>query len=449
MDLTQKLKDWLCEQKGIAKNADDETFRLAASQAIAEGTLSPQKLAELTAANGSKSPDPRDVFGSVRVKSPSERYSTTKSVGRHAKTGQPVRDERGREVHQPSELENAKAGALLKHLAAKSGVPGVMLSEHEEELLAETCERDLWAGFVNGDYKYGVPMSKALLDDVTSGGLELTPVWFDENLIQFPLLNGELFPFVDLVEVPRGRRIEGGSIGNPTVTWGQAEGTAISTFDTTSLAAAIDTTIFNVNVGVEIGLDFMSDSPADVGRLLTGNIGQRLLTELDRMVATGDGTTQPQGIFNASGITDIGNPSGGAGAVPQVDDYETLLFSVGKQYRNAAMRPAFIANDTTYSRARGIAVGASDERRIFGMDHQSYKLLEYPFKVQNDLSNSYAAFGCLAKYRMYRRIGQSVRFETGGKELTTKNLGLLMVRGRYGGRVVDANAFAFSDNFQA
>ena len=63
MDLTQKLKDWLCEQVGIAKNADDETFRKAASQAIAAGTLTPLKLAELTAANGSKSPDPRDESG--------------------------------------------------------------------------------------------------------------------------------------------------------------------------------------------------------------------------------------------------------------------------------------------------------------------------------------------------------------------------------------------------
>jgi HK97 family phage major capsid protein len=212
-------------------------------------------------------------------------------------------------------------------------------------------------------------------------------------------------------------------------------------FDTSDLAAALDSTVFNVNCAVEVGLDFLSDSPADVGRRLTENIGQRMLAELDYVIPNGNGTTQPQGIFAASGVTSVPSTNGNAGPWT-VADYEALMFSVGKQYRNRALRPVFLANDTTYSRARGIAVGASDQRRVFGMDHQSYSLLEHPFKVQNDIPNTRAAFGALAKYRMYRRVGQSVKFETGGKELTRKNLGLLVVRGRYGGRVVDANAFA-------
>ena len=448
MELSQKLKDWLVENGSVADVASDEVFRVALQRCVTDGTLSPQKLAELTDPDGTKTPNARDVFSNVRVKAPSERYSTTKSVGTHSKTGQPVRDERGREVRSPSELENAKAGAFLKHLAAKSGVAGVVLTEHEQELLTETCEKDTWAGHVNGEYKYGVPMSKALLDDVTSGGLEITPIWFDENIIQFPLLNGELFPFVDLVEVPRGRRIEGASVGNPTVTWGTTDGTAIVPFDTSALVSAIDTTVFGVSVGVEIGLDFLSDSPADVGRILTENIGQRLLAELDNVIAKGDGTTQPQGIFNASGLTVKASENGNPGP-PTVADYEGLLFAVGKQYRNRAMRPAFVANDTTYSRARGIAVSGTDQRRVFGLSEQSYSLLEYPYRIQNNLVNTSIAFGALAKYRMYRRIGQAVKFETGGKELTTKNLGLLVVRGRYGGKVVDANAFAVMTDAQS
>ena len=450
MDLTNALKSWIAENTPAAANADDDTFRTYVSRSISDGTLTPEKLAELTAddsqPDGTKSA--RDAFGDIRVKSPSERYSRTKSPGKHARTGQTVRNERGGIVESPSELEYAKAGALFKHLAQRSGVP-ISLTDHETELLLETADKDAWAGTINGEYRYGVTGVKALLDDVTSGGLEATPIWFDENVIQFPLLHGELFPFVDLVEVPRGRRIEGASIGNPSVTWGTAEGTELNLFDTSDIVAAIDTTIHNVSVAVEIGLDFMADSPVDVGRILTENIGQRFMASLDNVTAKGDGTTQPQGIFNASGISDIGNPAGGSGAAPQVADYETLLFAIGKQYRNSAMRPAFIANDTSYSRARGIAVGGSDERRVFGMDHQSYMLLEYPFKVQNDLANNLAAFGALAKYRMYRRVGQAVKFETGGKELTRKNLGLLVVRGRYGGKVVDANAFAYSDNWQA
>src|SRR4051812_3437975 len=125
------------------------------------------------------------------------------------------------------------------------------------------------------------------------------------------------------------------------------------------------------------------------------------------------------------------------------------MFGIGKQYRNPAMRPAFITNDTSYRRARSIPVGAADARRVFGMDEQSYMLLDYPVCVNNSVSNAYAMFGALAKYRLYRRQAQEVRFETAGKTLALANTVLLVVRGRFGGKVVDANAFSFSDNWQA
>jgi HK97 family phage major capsid protein len=173
-----------------------------------------------------------------------------------------------------------------------------------------------------------------------------------------------------------------------------------------------------------------------------------MLSELDRVIVLGNGTTEPQGILNAS-ISDIGNPSGGSGAVPQVDDYEALMFSVPKQYRQLNLRPAFFANDVTYRRARGIPVGTSDERRVFGMTHSDYKLLDHPFLINNTIGNAYAGFGCLAKYRLYRRQAQQVQFTSEGRELALKNQTLLVVRGRYGGKVVDTNAFVFSDSWQA
>ena len=80
------------------------------------------------------------------------------------------------------------------------------------------------------------------MDDNTSGGLEAVPIVFDDAVILTPVLTGELFPLVKLVNIPRGRRIEGFSVGNPTITSGTAEGSSISLFDTTSYIAAFDTT---------------------------------------------------------------------------------------------------------------------------------------------------------------------------------------------------------------
>ncbi|MBI2823673.1 MAG: hypothetical protein HYX69_03155 [Planctomycetia bacterium] len=45
---------------------------------------------------------------------------------------------------------------------------------------------------------------KTLLNDSTSGGLEVVPIFFDTNLVTTPLLTGDPFPYVEVVDVPRG-----------------------------------------------------------------------------------------------------------------------------------------------------------------------------------------------------------------------------------------------------
>lgn len=135
------------------------------------------------------------MFGNIRVKAPGERYSREKSVGMHIKTGRPVADERGNAVMLPSELENAKAGVLFKRLAQKSGIQ-IEMTGHEQELLA-SCFEDCWCGKIGSEWHDSINGNrcKALIDDATSGGVYATPIWFDENLVSFPLLGGELFPF--------------------------------------------------------------------------------------------------------------------------------------------------------------------------------------------------------------------------------------------------------------
>ena len=177
------------------------------------------------------------------------------------------------------------------------------------------------------------------------------------------------------------------------------------------------------------------------------------MTWLDNQRCNGDGTTEPTGVLLTTGETgtDIGNPAGGGGAVPQIDDYETLLFSVGKEYQppQDRARCAFVGNLTTYSRARGIAVGAADARRIFGMTHEDYMLLGHPFKIQNNIGNQRCGYYNWRRYHMFRRLGMQVRIETGGTTLARNNEELIVVRQRWGGRFQATLAGAYSNNWQA
>lgn len=404
----------------------------------------------------------------IRMKKPVERYNQTTTAAiygaKSARAGMPATF-MGRGLDVPSEADLAVSGAYFKYCVQQSAggsqVPrGLRMTEHDKQLMEYAIHEEKWTGMLKGVGMHGEikvdnrKLSnleiKALIDDSVSGGLEAAPIVFDDAVISTPVLHGELFPKVSVTPISRGRRIEAFSIGNPTFS-AVPEGTAVTPFDTTSFIAAFDNTVFNAVGAMEIGLDFEDDSPVNMGALVVQRYGEKAMEWLDEQIAIGDGTTEPQGVFNASGITDIGNPAGGAGAAAQIDDYEALLFGLAKQFRPAAdkNRACFISNDTTYRRARAIAVGSSDARRVFGMDHESYRLLDHPHSIQNSIGNASCGFFNLKHYRMYRRLGMQVRVESGGKELATKNLLLVIVRMRWAGRLEQGGAGAFSDNWEA
>lgn len=463
MKITQKLVDWLDKNAKLPDMSDDpETRRCVygqkAARALLDGSLTTEKHAALTDGQpglfgsdndnnekGHKMPSKDDVYGKsadVRVKKASEMYSDKQWTGRH-KSGQPVFDQSGCEAAYPSQREYAYTGSLLKHLLWKGGLAAARPTEHEAELLAELATDKEWAGDMDGDYYRSIKPAgsdglKALLDDSTSGGTEVTPVYFDDSVISTPLLSGELFPFVDKRDVPRGRRVEGASIGSVNVTSGEgADNSEMSLFDTSNLISAIDTTIFNVGCAVELGLDSLSDAAVSLGQLVTTEIGKSLQAWLDEQIAIGDGTNEPEGVMNCSGTTSVS-----WGVATSIGNYESLCFSVPKAQRpknNQSVR--FIGTETSYQRARGIPVGTSDARRVFGMDHESFMLLNRPYAISTALSNNQVIFGDLSKFRMYLRKGFEISTHTAGNFLARRNLALVVAKARFGGRVMLPSSF--------
>ena len=478
--VNQRLVDY-CKEQGLVPSTltipiDDPWWREKLAELLVQGELSSDMYLELTAHEPTVQKAAHEKGGhkmstttttiedkaatilgggdSVTVKTPSERYSEKRFVGRHVKTNQEIPNPfTGAATEKPSQRDFAKSGCLFKHLANRAGL-GVQLDDHERGLLDEMATRDQWAGNVGGDYKERFTGVKALLDDATSGGLEITPTFFDDSLITFPLLSGELLPYVDLKPVPRGRRVEGGSVSTPTVSWGQGDNVTVDLFDTASLVAEINSTVFGTAVAVEIGRDFLSDAAVNVGQILTTLVGERLANELDVVIANGNGSNRPQGIFQASGLGSV-TTDNGAGGPPTLNDYISLMFAIGKQYRTPANRCAFLTNDTSYQRSRSIAIDTAtpttDQRPALAplTEISNYATLGWRHAIDTGIGNTVAAFGALAKYRLYRRMGLEIRFEQGGKELARKNLVLLVARARFAGRVMDASAFATWTNGQS
>lgn len=456
MFITSELATWLKKNTTLADNTTD-TMKHAVVDAMKDGKLTAKMLAQLSGGGDAASANlfavNSDGSGTVSTPAVGRNYSTTKSAILNPKTGRPLIDPHSRVCETISMLEYAKCGAFLK-LLAKRGGQQIELTDHDRQLLDETYAKDTWVGDL-GDIVGGVVDGmrvKSLLNDATSGGANVTPEWFDINTVSYPLLHSELMPYVDLQPVPRGSEVAGAAIGNPTIQWGPGEGTEVGLWNTDALISAIDTSIHDVNVAVEVGLNLMSDSPVQIGEKLMSNIGQAIAKEMDKVIAGGSGTDRPTGIRNASGLPTI-NSDNGAGGPPTLHDILALMFGISKQYRTPELRPCYISNDTLYQRTRNLKVDpanpSTDQRLVLGMDVQSYNTLGAPHRIQNDLANTVGIFGCLAKYRLFRRLGNTVVWTTEGRSLALANTALLVVRARYGGQVMDPSAFAICEDLQS
>lgn len=474
MRLNDAIRRW-CEIDAGKPLSDDAAVRGQLTDAIFQKRITTDHIKELLAIADqtagatnmtTSTPAPETVFGGgngnestkasrVVVKGEYAKYRTDRYVAKHAKTGEPVMYG-GAPVERPSELQFAKAGVVLKWRALQSGMQGVPpLTEHEQGMLKQMVAEDAWCGQFANRWVEGVKLADLhmtkdpalLLNDGTSGGQYLVPADFDAAIVTFPLLTGELLPYVDLQNMSRDT-IEGASIGTPSVSWGQADGSAVTLFDATALVSQLSTDSENVMIAVEVGRDLLSDSPADIGRILVDVIGQRMAAELDRVIADGNGTTEPQGILRTSSATTVNSIQGSGGPL-MLGDLERLMFALEKQYRVASFGPCFIGNDVMYRHARGIPVGQSDARRVLGDAYGSYNVMGHPYRVANGISNGKLAFAALKRYRLYRRQGFETRWTDQGKSLALTNTALLTVRGRWGGRCIDPAAVTIMSDAQA
>ncbi len=530
MNLTEALKNWLIDKKGIDKDASDDEFNRATAEALSDKSLSTEDYFELSKQpddeeaseiakhfttladrqaetnallktlvenkggekeddkeddkeeevptkgkipTGAKKVDIAGIVASqggtptetddrkdakIRVKEAVEMYDasrksmtfpTHKDNGQeHQLAGRPVKDF-GRPLNEPSDQDVALAGAWAKFqiATASTKIAGTaarafeIMPEHDKNLLHHLAEKGMWDDSDDNKLKtrkgYAPDGMKALIDDSTSGGLEAAPIVFDDMVITTPLLYGELYPLVNTVPLSRGRRVEGLSTATVSSSWGGVDDTAISLFNTASYVSAFDTTIFRWEGSIRIGLDFLSDTPIDFGRHITGQYGERLMEDLDDVIAVGNGTTQPEGVINKSGAVSVS-----FGGATSIGNYESLRFGVVKAEHRANVKASavFCGTEESYQRVMALNVGTNDARRLFSMAEQGptydgYTIMSRPYKINESLSNQQIFYAILARYRMYRRKGLTIRTSTEGDTLIRRNEMLIVAMARYGGQM--------------
>lgn len=388
----------------------------------------------------------------VRVKRAAERFSDTKGARtygtKHFKAGQPMTlDCRGgKSVDEMSQLDKALMHVWFKHQVAPE-----YLTESDKDLLAYIVETKT---FVNTDkdradarkltadevaewkYSFNTGRKANILDDTTSGGAYAVPEFYDTNAILVPLHTMELAPYVRIIEVPRGHAAESWSIGLPS-TVSTAEGTGITPFDATALIGDFSVPFFPVSCAIEMGKDWLSDASPGVGNDIQFQMSEVFAAWADEQVAVGDGTTEPQGIMNASSTVSVLSVNGSGGPV-DIIDLVNLYFGVSKAHRQKfGSRMRFGMTDTTYKRFKSLQTGVNnDDRLLFGNDMVDYNFLNVPVGTPYSGMTNAQAFCCnMGGYRWYRRQGVQFSREDRGSTLMLKNTMLVMARSRNGGKL--------------
>jgi HK97 family phage major capsid protein len=274
----------------------------------------------------------------------------------------------GRSLDHPSDRDKAVSLAYFRFMTQKSNNGGPLprwarMTDQDRELLLWAAHNEKWTGVIDDGAsevsldraKLSAAQIKTLLDDSTSGGIEITPVVFDDALILTPILYGELFPFVDVRTIARGRRVKGGTVTNPEFTSGIGEGTAITPFNTASFVGAFDTAIFAAVAAIELGQDFEEDTPVDLGGQIVEQFGLKAMEWLDRVVAVGNGYDEPQGFFSATAATLLNSTFGAAGRKKDYEVFMALANHIGHDKRGI----------TTYVRdAKGFEVVEETEESV-------------------------------------------------------------------------------------
>jgi len=429
--------------------------------------------------------------GHVRVKSPFEQFDDTRTAALWSKSAKMdnFRAAMGDQqictqgiastgLDMPTRRSKAIVGTWFKKMVGdayrESGRPCpqvFQLKEHEREwvkAIIHECEFVGPLGVDSGDESWEHPRqgwmegtkftdaeywTKALLDGTVSGGQYVVPIEFDAAVILTPLLTGELFPRVNVINVTT-RRIESASLSNWSLSWGTAEGSAITPYTTTDFISQFNHNVFPVVGAMDMGKDFLSDSPVDIGGIIQQKGGEAFRKELDDVIATGNGTNRPEGVTVTSGVTSVSSTN--ASGVPTVSDYEGLMMGISKELlQEAGPRFAFLGTQTSYRRAKGIQVDSdNDQRRVFNMEAsgsnlRSFRLLDADYAVNSGVGNTVITGACFNRYRMYRRLGLEVRLIDEGRTNVLANQQTLVLRARFGGAMELASAVTKITDAQA
>ncbi len=336
----------------------------------------------------------------------------------------------------------------LDRVARKAGLFGEPIRSPDQERI------DMTRAFLMGVMKLGIPGAeltdaqarairearrKALSEGTDSAGGYLTPSEHRADIIQrLPELS-ELFPYVRKVPVIS----DGGDYPkldtDVSITWGTAENTALS--ETDPAYTQLTYSISKATAITYISRELVADSNPAIVDHVTQLFSEAMAAERDKMITKGTGSSQPEGLVSATGISAVSGCSG-ALSYPKL---VRLKFGLVRKYQKNAR---FILNSTTLQWVHELT--DSNGRPVFtdAITRDDYpRILGKEYSVQDDIDEGLIVYGDLSQYYWFDRQQMLIETTTTGGDTFKKHQLAIKVVERCDGKTALGEAFKKSGAF--
>jgi HK97 family phage major capsid protein len=276
---------------------------------------------------------------------------------------------------------------------------------------------------------------KALSEGSDGAGGYLVPAEYRAELIRRLPEMSELFPHVRRVPVAGDSGEFPKLSSDVSIAWGRSESDDIT--ETDPAFTQLTWTVRNMSAITYLSRELVSDANPNIVETITALFTEAVASERDKMIAIGNGSSQPQGIYSASGLDSV--------AVDGALSYAKLAelkFALRRKYHRGArwvMSSTNLQRVTSLSDDNGMpifrdALVAGESPRILGKE----------YSIQDDLPDSVVLFGDLSQYLWFDRERMVIESTSTGGDTFRKHQVAIKLLERCDGKLGLAEAFAMA-----
>ncbi len=237
-----------------------------------------------------------------------------------------------------TDLDNFLSAPVLKHdMGGAEEAGGVSVAEiggvyTSEKQRKEAAQKSFFDFVRKGRSGMDPEYKAALVEDAE--GQVLVPADFVGTILRELPREATIRPLAT-VRPTSSNKMEIGVVNVAAAGWGKLEtGTTVTDGLPADPADKDTIEVFDLNALVKIGVDELDDADDDLAAIISQALSLKIAEQEDDAFAAGNGTTRPQGMASAAGVTQ--GVAAAAGQTVTGDELKRVTFQVPAQFRRKA-----------------------------------------------------------------------------------------------------------------